>query len=142
MKFCCCSYLLQCAYSLLKSTKKVFSVQVMAFSKYVTRYCPRSGFLYYNLITLHQDGSPYPPHGEVLSRSVNLRLGNFHRYPENQLGILYFSFEYIVFETQYMYLYIIILIWYFINLFLGLISSVLEKIQKQILYILMIERKF
>ena len=81
-----------CTYSLSKSTKEVFNMQWnMAFSKRITHCSQRSVFPYYNLTTLDQEGSPYPPPGELLSRFIDLRRGNFHQYPENQLGILYFS---------------------------------------------------
>jgi hypothetical protein len=41
-------YVLQCAYSISKSTKEIFSV---ALSKHVTHYDPRAGFPYFNLAT-------------------------------------------------------------------------------------------
>ena len=52
-------------------TKEVFRVEGMWHPKNVANYGPRSGFPYYNLITIWK-GLPYPLPGDALISSVSL----------------------------------------------------------------------
>jgi len=48
-------------------------------STHITPYDPLSGFPYYNMTTLHSEGSPYPPPGDAPGSSVGLSYGTFHQ---------------------------------------------------------------